>query len=350
MQPDELTALGDLAGDAVAGAAGQVRGVHESIARRIWRTLGPIGVPSRVVHDLVVGSAYTAAQGTLGTGIRGGALMLSAAIPADSPSLHESGAARVAIGVLNGAAGDTLERRENALALKMALRSRCADVEPTPDALSAAYPAATGKLAVFVHGLGETEDAWWLAQERHQPYGARLSAELGYTPLYVRYNSGRSVSESGYDLAALLLQVSSAWPVEIHEIALIGHAMGGLVARSACDQGAPAMWSEKVAHVITLGSPERGAPLEWLANGISSAMARLPETRALAGTLSRRSAGLKELRSGGRDIPFAAHIKHAFLDYRRLGPLRHFKLLNEPAVYEQIRARLEASPQLPEPR
>ena len=41
MQPDELTAIGDLAGDAVAGIAGQVQTVHRGIAQRVWSGVGP---------------------------------------------------------------------------------------------------------------------------------------------------------------------------------------------------------------------------------------------------------------------------------------------------------------------
>ena len=42
---------------------------------------------------------------------------------------------------------------------------------------------------------------------RHVPYGHRMEIELGYSPLYVRYNTGRHISENGRDLAELLEQL-----------------------------------------------------------------------------------------------------------------------------------------------
>ena len=59
--------------------------------------------------------------------------------------------------------------------------------------------AETPRLAVFVHGLFETEHAWRYGGGPR--YGDRLP---GWTPVYVRYNSGRHISENGRTLAAEL--------------------------------------------------------------------------------------------------------------------------------------------------
>jgi len=37
-------------------------------------------------------------------------------------------------------------------------------------------------------------------------------------------------------LAALLEELAKAWPVDVRQMALVGHSMGGLVARSAAYQ------------------------------------------------------------------------------------------------------------------
>jgi pimeloyl-ACP methyl ester carboxylesterase len=350
MQRDELVAIGELTGDALAGITDQVHGVHDAVARRVWASVGPFGTPVRLVHDAIAAGTYSAVEWSLGTAVRTGSRAIGTVVPHDSPSLEQSATGRIAIGVLNGAVGDSLERRGNALAFKMTVRSRERDVEPREAALRAEFPDATGRLVVFVHGLGETDDAWLLGHERNVPYGTRLRTELGYTPLYVRYNTGRPVSASGRELAELLHQLSREWPVDVEEIALIGHSVGGLVARSACEHADREGWRDRLTHVLTLGSPDRGAPLERAAHAVSAAMARLPETQMLGAALGRRSAGLKELRSGGRGVPFAADIDHYFVDYSRFGPLRHFQLLNDPAVYEQIRARLASRSALPAPR
>ena len=93
-----------------------------------------------------------------------------------------------------------------------------------------------------------------------------MEIELGYTPVYLRYNTGRHISENGRDLAETLDAVVAEWAVPVHEVTLIGHSMGGLVARSACHYGADSACMAKVRHVFTLGAPHRGAPLEQATN------------------------------------------------------------------------------------
>jgi pimeloyl-ACP methyl ester carboxylesterase len=147
---------------------------------------------------------------------------------------------------------------------------------------------------VFVHGLCETDEAWQLGSER--PYGARLRDELGYTPLYLRYNTGLRISDNGRRLAELLDEVVREWPLAVEEIALVGHSMGGLVARSACHYGGA--WCRSARHVFCLGSPHLGAPLERGANALGYALNRLPETRPVAKLVNGRSVGIKDLRFG----------------------------------------------------
>jgi pimeloyl-ACP methyl ester carboxylesterase len=275
---------------------------------------------------------------------------------------------------VNGAFGDSLSRRGNRLALPMTLRRDGADVDP--GRLADAYPDATSRLVVFVHGLGQTEDAWrWRAGER-APYGFRLREDLGYTELYVRYNSGRHISENGYDLAELLESVVSGWPCEVSAIALIGHSVGGLVARSASHFGGGRAWAGRLRQVVTLGSPHGGAPLEKAAAWIGGALDRLPETRAGARALALRSAGFKDAGPASA-IPFLPAAKYYFVaggglvprasawaqsgrrepvqfpvdHYREVRGVSHFELLNHPAVYELLREWLgPARPELPAPR
>src|SRR3954454_8326526 len=72
--------------------------------------------------------------------------------------------------------------------------------------------------------------------------------------------------------------------------------MGGLVARSACHRGGA--WTPRVRHVISLGTPHMGAPLEQAVHAMSSALHLAPETRPIARLLRRRSAGIRDLRRG----------------------------------------------------
>ena len=413
MRPDEIEALGDLAGEAAAGATKQIRELHTGIAGRVWRRVGPAALPVKLAHDLIAHRAYGAAGELTRTIVRAGVHAASLAQPTDAPSIHRSPAGRAVVGALNGAFGDTLVRRRNALALNMTIRRKGQDVELNRLELTRAYPNAKPKLAVFVHGLCETDEAWKgipaRPGARHVPYGHRMEIELGYTPAYLRYNTGRHISENGRDLADILEQLVANWPTDVHEVVLIGHSMGGLVSRSACHYGAGSACVAKVHHVFTLGTPHRGAPLEQAANAASAALRRLPETRPLATALNLRSSGIKDLRYGylvdecwmdqdcdaylrdtSREIPFLATARHYFIcatltrepdapagriigdllvlqpsawaqessakrlrfpveHYYHLGQANHFDLLNHPAIFAQMRRCLASQRALPAP-
>ena len=407
MRPEEIAALGDLAGEAAAGATKQIHELHTGIAGRVWKRVGPASLPVRIAHDRIAKGAYTAAGELTRAVLRAGALAASATQTPESHSIQRSPAGRAVLSALNGAFGDTLVRRRNALALRMTVRRRGRDLNLTRAALADAYPNAKPKLAVFVHGLCETDEAWKLGAARHVPYGHRMEVELGYTPVYLRYNTARHISENGRELAELLEKLVTNWPTDVHEISLIGHSMGGLVSRSACHYGAGSAWVAKVRHVFTLGTPHRGAPLEQAANAASAALARVPETRPIAYALNLRSSGIKDLRYGylvdecwmdrdcdaylrdtSREIPFLATARHYFIcatltrepdaavgriigdllvltpsawahegkgkrmrfpieHYFHLGQANHFDLLNHPAIFAQMRRCLQSQRALP---
>jgi hypothetical protein len=271
----ERAALARLLSEEAAGLPGGVGDVHASIARRVFSALGPRAAPVQVMHDVIARRSYRGARAGL-------ALAGRAAGSAFARGGELSATARgvVVIGALNGLRGDALEAEGSPLALAMTLRRGGDLVEPE------AFPPGA-RIAVFVHGLGESELAWGRAR-----YGDGLP---GWTPAYVRYNSGRRISANGASLDALL----DRFP-EPAEIALVGHSMGGLVARSAGYQAAQrgAAWVERVRVLVSLGSPHFGAPLEQAVHVASAALHALPETRPLARFLRRRSAGIRDLRRG----------------------------------------------------
>lgn len=87
----------------------------------------------------------------------------------------------------------------------------------------AAFPKATGRIVVFVHGWCLTERSWWRRPrdgESVRPYGTRLRGDLGFTPVYLRYNTGQHISDNGKALAVLMNQLRTLWPVPVEEIAL----------------------------------------------------------------------------------------------------------------------------------
>jgi pimeloyl-ACP methyl ester carboxylesterase len=304
MQRHEIRSLADLAGEGTSVLTSLVRDTHSGIARRVFGSIGPLSKPVEVVHNTTAAATYRAVDRALRAALRGAGELAAEARGSDDDEPVESDP-RVAgfIAALNGIYGDELTERGNGFALTMQLRRHGKPVAMNATDIAEAFPQATGRIAVFVHGWCMTERSWWRRPrdgEEVSPYGARLRGELGFTPVYLRYNTGLHISDNGKSLAALIDRLRALWPVPVEEIALIGHSMGGLVARSACHYGTQHQhgWPDAVRHVVCLGSPHLGADLEKGVNAASWALARLPETEGLASFLNARSVGTKDLRYG----------------------------------------------------
>ena len=113
--------------------------------------------------------------------------------------------------------------------LRVCLRGQALPSDAWPD-----KSAVTGKVLVLIHGLCLNDLHWQTAtSDGNTAQGEALAATLGYTPVYLRYNSGLHVSENGNELSMQLEQLAAHWPVAIEEISILAHSMGGLLARSA---------------------------------------------------------------------------------------------------------------------
>lgn len=304
MQRRDIRAVGDLAGEASSVLTSLVRGMHAGIAGRVFDSIGPSAAPTRVIHDGLTRAIYSGVD----RGIRGATHAVGAVAAEvwgdDGDDAVESRAGSAAvIAAVNGLYGDELTERDNPLAGAMAIRRRGKPVPLDTDSLAAAFPTATERVVVFLHGWCLSEQSWWRRPregDEARSYGERLRDDLGCSPVYLRYNTGLHVSVNGRTLADMLNGLHAQWPVPIAELVLVGHSMGGLVARSACHYGARQQhgWVGAVSHVVCLGSPHLGADLEKGVNVASWALARLPETRAIASFLNSRSDGVKDLRFG----------------------------------------------------
>ncbi len=403
MRKGELLSLSQIAAASIGQPGATARQVHGAVARRAFRLIGPLGAPVRLVHDGVSSASYRAVSAALQTPVVAAGRLLAERAPEDSAALADSPAGGLALGALNGIAGDRLAQEHPELALELSVRRHGRDVPLDSAGLAEAFPDATARIAVFVHGLCETDEAWRRRTGgSSRGYGARLHDELGYTPIYVRYNTGLHVSDNGRRLAAALERIASGWPQHVERFALIGHSMGGLVARSASHYGAEERhdWADGLRHVICLGTPHLGAPLERAANVAGWTLGRLPESRPFADLFfNRRSVGIKDLRFGNcveddwcdcdldeflRDrchevtfVPGAAYCfvgatlsrrPHGFgglvgdllVHYRsasgqgrrrripfevengrHVGGIHHLALLNHPEVYEQLEGWLK---------
>ncbi len=81
---------------------------------------------------------------------------------------------------------------------------------------------------------------------------------------------------------------------------IVAHSMGGLVARSAIEQArlAGMRWPERVKHLVFLGTPHHGAPLERAGQGVDALLGALRFTAPIGRLAKLRSAGITDLRHG----------------------------------------------------
>lgn len=222
--------------------------------------------------------------------------------PTGGPPARSPGPGKLegSLSVLNAVVGDYLRRRSNGLEIPFGLFHENQPLPCERAAIARAHPAATGRLCVLVHGLAVNEGVWSFPGDRARSYGSLLASDAGYTPFQVRYNTGLHVSENGQALAHLLDGLVRCHPVEVRELVLVGHSMGGLVVRSACEaaRAAGQAWLGRLAHAFYLGSPHLGAPLEKLGNAVAWALRAVgvSHTTLVADVLDLRSAGIKDLR------------------------------------------------------
>ncbi len=235
---------------------------------------------------------------------------------------------------LNGVFGDYLQARGNGLAIELSFRRHRKDVTIEELVRERAAPEAWRNVVVLVHGLASDESIWTFPESPETDFGALLARDAGFAPIYVRYNSGRHISQNAADLDSLLESMVAALPRPPERIVLIAHSMGGLVLRGAChlanERRTP--WVARVSDLIFVATPHEGAPLEKAGNIVGAALGAVPEpiTRLIGKTINQRSSGIKDLRFGyARDSDWSGADPDALLDNRKnpiplLAHARHF--------------------------
>lgn len=216
----------------------------------------------------------------------------------DSAGNHVPGVVEHLVSALNGWIGDYLSRTDNGLQQSMAFYRGNRPVAPEDFTVP-----PSGKVCVLVHGLGCNESSWdFPTPHKGGDYGKLLERRGGYLPLYLRFNTGQRISENGRLLAGLLERFCAHHGPAVTELLLIGHSLGGLVIRSACHVGSQTDhdWVPRVRHIVYLGSPHAGAPLEKATNIATHFMGRFDTTatRVIGDLLNTRSTGVKDLRFG----------------------------------------------------
>lgn len=280
---------------------GTVRDVHQAVADRAFR-LTPGSAPVRLLHDTVSRGVY----GAVASGLRLTSLAGAAAVAArgDTDDWLDGTPRRSALwSALHGIAGAELTGNHPQLDLPVQLRVEGRPIRTSHDELAAAFPDASGRVAVFLHGLTESDRSWDLPKRRLPPGAEALPdvvAGLGWTPVRLRYGTGRAVVANGVELADLLEELLDGWPAPVEELALVGHSMGGLVARAALLRGQELehRWVERVEHTVALGTPHLGSWLERAATRGVRQASRAPELAPFAAIIDRRARGIKDLHDG----------------------------------------------------
>jgi len=301
-----------LAGKAFEQLTSRIHEFHRAISDMPFNAMPAVpGVQqgaagTRAVHDGITDGVYAAVKGI------GGALFKQADVALKAAERNFQPATRTAtaitppavardnvVSAISGLVGDAMAHERNPLRVRLGFYADGHRITLSTPVLAARYPGATGRLVVFIHGLCCNEHSWRLYADRSTPYGDALAAR-GFTPLYLRYNSGLHISLNGRTLSRAIEKLVAHWPVPVQEIALIGHSMGGLVARSAVYKAAKAgmSWPARVSQVICLGTPHLGAPLEQMVHAATPVLDAFPLSRPLSKILKVRSQGIRDLRHG----------------------------------------------------
>lgn len=297
LRPSDLRAAAQLASQAAQGMINITEGVHQSVRRRLGLSSGA----SDEQASGLTGQIYRGIRGVahiVGHGLDGALAVLLPLV--DDPATHpEASPAREAVlAALNGVLGDRLQSFGNPLAQPMQLRYHGETLLLEAGALKAQLgEQASPHLLLLAHGLCMNDTQWRRSGHNH---GEFLAQALGCTPVYLRYNSGLHTSTNGRELAALLERLVAAWPVPLERISIVGHSMGGLVARSAVQVAREAgqRWPGLLRELVFLGTPHHGAPLERAGHGVDLLLASSPHTAPFARLGKIRSAGITDLRHG----------------------------------------------------
>ncbi len=293
----DIRGITQLATQATSGVNGIVEGVHHSVLS----TMGIPGVKATRQTRGITGQVYRSINGitrVLGKGLDIGLAGLEPLLGTARDSKPATPQREALLAALNGVMGDRLLASNNPFAIPMTFRFRD---EALGSRSMASLPAASGKVLLLIHGLC-MNDLQSHAQHKDQmpDYGEALASALGYTPVYLRYNSGLHISHNGRELATQVEQLITHWPTPIEELAVVAHSMGGLLTRSAVhyarqhDLG----WPNYLKNIVFLGTPHHGAPLERAGNWLDALLGTTPYSKPFARLGQLRSAGITDLRYG----------------------------------------------------
>jgi len=309
----DIQGLSQLATQGVLGVTGLAESVHGNVYKAVATPFGPLGArfvdaapgASGVKPSGITGLVYGGVKGItrLAGGTVNAALTKAAPLITGRFGTPTSSPEREAVlAAINGVLGDQLLNTANPLTISMSLRDEGKPLLLEKAALAQRLPHAGAKLLVVLHGLCMNDWQWTTGAKNDAAYNHAdvLAKALGYTPVYLHYNTGLHTSTNGQQFANLLEQLFNEWPQPVEDLTLLAHSMGGLISRSAChdaEQAAMA-WRNKLKNIVFLGTPHHGAPLERVGNWIDTTLGSNRVTRPFAAIGQIRSSGITDLRYG----------------------------------------------------
>ena len=293
----DIRGVAQLTTQATTGVTRIVEGVHQSVLSTMGVPGGKVAGQSRGITGLVYRSVNGVTQ-LLGKGVDSGLAGLQPWLESAQDTRPGTPQREVFLAALNGVMGDRLVASNNPFVIPMTLNYG----DETLDWLALPpMPEATGKVLLLIHGLCMNDLRRHAQHQGHAPdHGQALATALGYTPVYLRYNSGLHTSQNGRELSAQLEQLARHWPQAIEELTVVAHSMGGLLIRSAVHYARQEnlRWPDLLENIVFLGTPHHGAPLERAGNWLDVILGSTPYTRPFTALGRLRSAGITDLRYG----------------------------------------------------
>ncbi len=297
LQTSDIRGIAQLATLAAAGVIHIAEGVHHSVLKTFGVPGSQATGKTRGITGLVYRSIHDGTQ-LLGKGVDTLLATLQPLFESADNAGPETPRREAVLAALNGVIGDRLAAVNNPLATPMTLRYR--GEELNRQALPQ-IPEATGKVLLLIHGLCMNDLQWHTQHEACVvDHGEALASALGYTPVYLCYNSGLHTSQNGHALSDQLELLLAYWPTPIEELTVVAHSMGGLLARGAFHYARQEAlrWPDHLKNIVFLGTPHHGVPLEKAGNWLDIILGSTPYTTPFTALGKLRSAGITDLRYG----------------------------------------------------
>ena len=204
--------------------------------------------------------------------------------------------------ILNGLHGHTMSEKGHKALINMSFRYQSRDISIEKLKEFYDFSKYNGTVIIFIHGLMNDESIWKSKPGNRKKWlGSAIEDEMKANALYVRYNTGRHISENGRQLSSLLQHF-----IEVHQsinqLNIVCHSMGGLVSRSACYYSGihNQSWTGILKKVFLIGVPNEGSYLARVAYMTQYFFRKIDpsENDSVAKFFDVRSNGIKDLSFG----------------------------------------------------